>query len=199
MSATFTRMDESTLEDWMEIGAQTSANQGRVADRMLDLLGSLASITDGFGTDQLTHCLQTATLAERAGADEEVVFAALMHDVGKAISVPNHPAIAAEMIRPYVRPAVYEMIRVHQDFQGRHYYAHFGGDPDARETHRDELTDEEWELSERFADEWDQVAFDPAYDTLPLEHFEPLVRRVTAQAHMVPATSNAGDRYRRES
>jgi predicted HD phosphohydrolase len=199
MSATFTRMDESTLEDWMEIGAQTSANQGRVADRMLELLASLASITDGFATDQLTHCLQTATLAERAGADDEIVFAALMHDVGKAISVPNHPAIAAEMIRPYVRPAVYEMIRVHQDFQGRHYYAHFGGDPDARETHRDELSDEEWELSERFADEWDQVAFDPAYDTLPLEHFEPLVRRVTAQAHMVPATSRAGDRYSDEA
>ena len=51
MPATFTRMDESTLEDWMEIGAATSANQGRVADRLLELLGSLADITDGFGTD----------------------------------------------------------------------------------------------------------------------------------------------------
>ena len=97
-----------------------------------------AEITDGFATDQLTHCLQTATLAERAGADDEVVFAALLHDVGKAISVPNHPAIGAEMIKPYVRPEVYEMIRVHQDFQGRHYYAHFGADPDARERHRDD-------------------------------------------------------------
>jgi len=184
MPATFTRMDESTLEDWMEIGSATSANQGRVADRMLELLRALASITDGFATDQLTHCLQTATLAERAGADDEVVFAALLHDVGKAISVPNHPAISAEMIKPYVRPEVYEMIRVHQDFQGRHYYAHFGGDPDARETHRAALSDEEWELAERFADEWDQVAFDPDYDTLPLEHFEPLVRRVTAKARM---------------
>jgi predicted HD phosphohydrolase len=184
MPATFTRMDESTLEDWMEIGATTSANQGRVADRMLELLRSLGDITDGFGTDQLTHCLQTATLAERAGADDEVVFAALLHDVGKAISVPNHPAIAAEMIKPYVRPEVYAMIRVHQDFQGRHYYAHFGADPDARENHRDQLSADEWELAERFADEWDQIAFDPAYDTLPLEHFEPLVRKVTAQARM---------------
>lgn len=184
MPATFTRMDESTLEDWMEIGAATSANQGRVAERLLELLRSLSTITDGFGTDQLTHCLQTASLAERAGADEEVVFAALLHDVGKAISVPNHPAIAAEMIKPYVRPEVYEMIRVHQDFQGRHYYAHFGGDPDARETHRDELSTDAWRLAERFADEWDQVAFDPDYDTLPLEHFEPLVRKVAAQARM---------------
>ena len=39
------------------------------------------------------------------------------------------------------------------------------------------LTGDEWVLAERFADEWDQKAFDPAYDTLPLEHFEPLVRR----------------------
>jgi predicted HD phosphohydrolase len=184
MPATFTRMDESTLEDWMEIGATTSANQGRVADRLLELLAALGDITDGFATDQLTHCLQTATRAERAGADDDVVFAALLHDVGKAISVPNHPAIAAEMIKPYVRPEVYQMIRVHQDFQGRHYYEHFGGDPDARENHRDALSAEEWVLAERFADEWDQVAFDPAYDTLPLEHFEPLVRRLTAQARM---------------
>jgi predicted HD phosphohydrolase len=184
MAATFTRMDQSSLEDWIEIGAQTSANQGRVAERMLGLLRSLADITDGFGTDQLTHCLQTATLAERAGADDEVVFAALLHDVGKAISVPNHPAIAAEMIKPYVRPEVYEMIRVHQDFQGKHYYAHFGGNPDAREDHRSTLSDDEWALASQFADEWDQVAFDPAYDTLPLEHFEPLVRRITAAARM---------------
>ena len=183
-SMSFTRMDESTADQWMVIGAQTAANQSRVADRMLMLLESLSSITDGFITDQLTHCLQTATLAERAGADDEIIFAALMHDVGKAISVSNHPAIAAEMIQPYVRPDVYEMIRVHQDFQGRHYYAHFGGDPDARERHRAELTPEQFELAAKFADEWDQIAFDPDHDTLPLEHFEPLVRRITATARL---------------
>jgi predicted HD phosphohydrolase len=177
-------MDESTAEHWMEIGARTAENQGRVADRMLMLLESLSEITDGFGTDQLTHCLQTATLAERAGADDEVVFAALMHDVGKAVSVANHPAIAAEMIKPFVRTDVYEMIRVHQDFQGRHYYAHFGGDPDARENHRGDLSPEQFELAERFADDWDQIAFDPDYATLPLEHFEPLVRRLTARTRL---------------
>ena len=78
--------------------------------------------------------VQTATRAERAGADAEVVVAALCHDIGKAVSVPNHPEIAAAILKPYVRPEVHDMIRVHQDFQGRHYYAHFGGDPDARET-----------------------------------------------------------------
>ena len=177
---TFTRMDQSTAEQWGVIGHETVRNQPRVAERVLGLLRSLDEIVDGFSTDQLTHCLQTATLAERAGADDEVVVAALCHDVGKAISVNNHPAIAAEILRPYVRKEVFEMIRVHQDFQGRHYYAHFGADPDARERHRETLTAEEFALAERFADEWDQIAFDPAYDTLPLEHFEPKVRAVFA-------------------
>jgi len=171
-------MDESTAEQWAVIGAETGQNMGRTADRVLGMLESLSQITDGFATDQLTHCLQTATLAERAGADDEIVVAALCHDIGKAVSVPNHPRIAAEILRPYVRDEVYKMILVHQDFQGRHYYHHFGGDPNARETHRDELTDDEYALAERFADEWDQIAFDPDYDTLPLSHFEDKVRKV---------------------
>ncbi len=57
MAATFTRMDESTAEQWAVIGLETARNQGRVADRILMLLGSLGEITDGFSCDQLTHCL----------------------------------------------------------------------------------------------------------------------------------------------
>ena len=176
--ATFTRMDVSTAEEWGIIGRESMANQGRVADRVLMLLESLAEITDGFVTDQLTHCLQTATRAERDGADDQVVVASLCHDIGKAISVPNHPRIGAEILKPYVRDEVYKMILVHQDFQGRHYYAHFGGNPDAREQHRESLTEEEFTLAAHFADDWDQLAFDPAYDTLPLSHFEAKVRDV---------------------
>ena len=191
---TFTSMDTSTAEQWAVIGVETAKNQTRVAERVLDMLRSLADITDGFATDQLTHCLQTATLAERAGADDEVVVASLCHDIGKAVSVPGHPEIAAAILRPYVRPEVHTMILVHQDFQGRHYYGHFGGDPDAREKHRAALTDEEWTLAEQFADEWDQKAFDPGYDTLPLDHFEVKVRAVFASANMFPSAS-AGKRY----
>jgi predicted HD phosphohydrolase len=185
MATSFTRMDESTAEDWAIISAELERSQARVAESVLALLQSLSTITDGFVTDQLTHCLQTATRAERAGADDEVIVAAVCHDVGKAISVPNHPRIAAEILRPYVRREVYRMVLVHQDFQGKHYYRHFGGNTDAREKHRATLTPAEFALAERFADEWDQVAFDPDYDTLPLEHFEPLVRARLASAKIV--------------
>src|SRR5207248_742426 len=129
MAATFTRMDESTAEQWAVIGAEHVKDQPRTAEAVLDMLRSLESIVAGFATDQLVHCRQTATRAERAGADDEIVVAALCHDIGKAVSVPNHPAIAAAILRPYVRDEVYEMIRTHQDFQGRHYYAHMGKDP----------------------------------------------------------------------
>jgi predicted HD phosphohydrolase len=173
IAPSFPSMDVSTADQWAVIGKETMSNQGRVAERILGLLESLSEVTDGFAVDQLTHCLQTASRAERAGADDELVIASLCHDIGKAVSVPNHGAIAAEILKPYVRPDVYWMILTHQDFQGRHYYHYLGMDPQAREQYRDNPA---FSLGERVADEWDQVAFDPDYDTLPLEHFEPLVR-----------------------
>ena len=111
MASTFTRMDESTAEQWAVIGTETLNNQPRVAEQVLTMLRQLEGITDGFATNQLVHSLQTATLAEQAGADHEVVFASLCHDIGKVVSVFSHPDIAAEMIRPYVRDDVYQMIR----------------------------------------------------------------------------------------
>jgi len=177
MTTTFTRMDESTAEQWAVIGKETMEAQPQVAEHVLALLRNLDGMVLGFAVDQLTHCRQTATLAERAGADDELVVAALCHDVGKYVSVMNHPAIAAEMLRPFVRDEVYHAIRVHQDFQGKHYYEHFGGNADARDQYRDEPW---FDLAARFADEWDQVAFDPDFDTLALEHFELKVRAVFA-------------------
>ncbi|MCZ7531138.1 MAG: HD domain-containing protein [Acidimicrobiia bacterium] len=170
---TFTRMDESTAEQWALIGAETTENQPRVAEGILAMLRSLATITDGFAVDQLTHSVQTAALAEDDGASDEIVVASLCHDIGKAISVHNHPEIAAAILGPYVSDDVSWMIRVHQDFQGRHYYAYFGGDPDAREQYRDHPA---FDLAAQFADQWDQRAFDPDGPIPPLEHFEGRVR-----------------------
>jgi predicted HD phosphohydrolase len=146
-----------------------------VADRILAVLRSLEALTQGFQIDQLQHSLQTATRAERGGADVDMIIASLCHDIGKSLSNANHPAIAAEMIRPWVTPEAYWVVKVHQDFQGKHYYARMGLDPMMRLKHRDHPA---YELAEKFADDWDQTAFDPDYDTFPLEHFEPMVREV---------------------
>ena len=74
------------------------------------------------------------------------------------ISNANHPAIAAEMIRPWVADEAYWVVKVHQDFEGMHYYARMGLDPMMRRRHTDHPC---YELAERFADEWDQNALRP--------------------------------------
>jgi predicted HD phosphohydrolase len=173
-------MDESTAEQWQEIVVETMQHQPRVADRVLGMLASLEEITDGFAVDQLVHSLQTATRAEEAGASTEVIVASLCHDIGKAVSVMNHPRIAAEILRPYVSDETFQMILVHQDFQGRHYYEYLGQNPNARDQY---VGASFYALAEQFADDWDQTSFDPDYPTKPLSHFEPMVREVFGSLH----------------
>lgn len=170
----FTRMDQSQKEDWLKIGMAHVPLQQQCPDTILSMLKQLDGITGGFGVSQLHHALQTASMAKRAGASEEMVLGALCHDIGKVISVPNHGQIAAEILKPYVNEDVYWIIRTHQDFQGRHYFHHFDRDPNARDKYKNETW---YAMAEQFTDEWDQAAFDPAYPVLPLTEFEPLVRK----------------------
>lgn len=173
----FTRMDQGKIEDWMVIGQAVMSRQTAMPQMIKSMLSQLEEQVDGFAVNQLLHALQTATRAEREGASEEMIVAALCHDIGKVISVENHPAIAAEILKPYVSRETYEIVRTHQDFQGRHYYALMGKDPDARR----QYAREPWfELACVFTDGWDQASFDPDYDTLPLSHFEPMIDRVFA-------------------
>jgi predicted HD phosphohydrolase len=168
-------MSEFSSEYMTYVESHLDEDLTHVADRILALLRSMESLTQGFVVDQLQHSLQTATRAERGGASLDMIVASLCHDIGKTISNANHPAIAAEMIRPWVSPEAYWVVKVHQDFQGLHYYERMGLDPMMRLKHKDHPA---YDLAAQFADEWDQTAFDPDYDTLPLEHFEPMVREV---------------------
>jgi predicted HD phosphohydrolase len=177
----FTRMDQSTQDDWMKIARATLAEQARTAQTVLAMLQSFATLHAGFGVSQLHHALQTATMARRANASDELVLCALCHDIGKYVSIANHPAIAAEILRPYVSEAAYRIVLTHQDFQGRHYYEHFGKSSTLRERHRQEPW---FAAAEQFTDEWDQAAFDPKYPVLPLSEFEPLVRSAFGQYPM---------------
>src|SRR5262245_58871537 len=150
----FTRMDQGQIEDWKAIGQAVAARQATMPQIIKSMLLQLEAQVDGFAVNQLMHGLQTATLAEREGADEEMIVAALCHDIGKVISCENHPAIAAEILKPYVSRETYEIIRTHQDFQGKHYYSLIGRDPNARRQYTSELW---YALAEQFTDEWDQT------------------------------------------
>jgi len=69
------------------------------------------------------------------------------------------------------------MVEKHAIFQGYYFFHHLGLDRDLREQFRGH----EWfDHTAEFCADFDQPAFDPGYDTLPLEHFEPLVRQIMA-------------------
>jgi predicted HD phosphohydrolase len=167
-------MDQGKVEDWMIIGQQVMKRQAGMPAVITGLLRQLHEQVDGFAIDQLQHGLQTATRAVKDGASDELIIAALCHDIGKVISVENHPAIAAEILRPYVSDETYEIVRTHQDFQG-HYYALMGRDPEERRKYEGMPW---FQLACKFTDEWDQASFDPHYETLPLEYFQPMIERV---------------------
>jgi predicted HD phosphohydrolase len=164
----FTRMQDGTAEDWAVIGAAHMEHFTKTPAHLMDMLRSLEQVTVGFACDQLHHSLMTGTLARRDGASDEEVAIALLHDVGKAVNIPNHGAIAAELIRPYVSEDSYHAIYYHQQFQGRYYFEYMGESPNLREDHKEKSW---YELAAKLVDRWDAPAFDPDFQVDSLDSF----------------------------
>lgn len=60
------------------------------------------------------HGVQCASLAVKAGADEETVLACLLHDIAMALMRPDHGWWGAQLVEPYVPERVSWAIRYHQ-------------------------------------------------------------------------------------
>ncbi|MGI9417499.1 MAG: HD domain-containing protein [Geminicoccaceae bacterium] len=177
-TVSFTQMKDGTAEDYELLDAMEEAYATGTADRVLDYLKRLERSLSGYQISRLDHSLQTATRAERDGADIDWVVTALLHDIGDELAPFNHDSIAAAVIKPYVREECAWVCEHHGIFQ-MVYYAHFqGGDPDIRERYRDHPY---YQAAVDFCERWDQASFDPAYATMPLAHFAPAVREVFAR------------------
>ena len=111
----FTKMSEGTKEEWEHISQEHAPHIMDMPTRVIEMLKQLEGLSLGFGTNQLHHALQTATMAKRAGAEDEMILISLIHDMGKVVNVPNHGQICAEIIKPYVSDDAYHIIRTHQD------------------------------------------------------------------------------------
>ena len=180
--AAFHQMKDCTKEDWMIIGRHFAPMAEGLPDRALAHLRLLAGDHGGFAVDRLTHSLQTATLALEAGRGEDYVVCALLHDVGDLLAPMNHPELAAAIVKPYVSEKLHWIVKHHGIFQGYHFWHHIGMDRDAREKFRGHAF---FDDCAEFIELFDQAAFDPRGRTLPLEEFEPIVRRVLAPPLMV--------------
>jgi predicted HD phosphohydrolase len=168
----FTAMEDGTQADYDLLAAFDAEHRTGQADRVLDWL----RLMDGdspYQISRLQHCLQTATRAERDGADEETIVCALLHDIGDILAPANHSQAAAALLAPYVSEKNLWIVRHHGLFQGYYYFHYYGEDRDAREKYREHP---HYQACVDFCARWDQTSFDPDYETRPLEHFEPLVR-----------------------
>ena len=174
-TVSFRRMQDGTLED-NELLSEFELDYARaLPDRVLAALNRLDQSLAGYRVNRLEHSLQTATRALRDGADDELIVAALIHDVGDDLAPYNHAAIAASILRPYVRPEVTWIVEQHGLFQS-YYYAHFSG---GNRHARDRYQDHRWfQACLDFCANWDQCSFDPDYAWEPLAVFEPRVREI---------------------
>jgi predicted HD phosphohydrolase len=176
--ARFSSMKEGTEADWSIIGSHFMDFAAALPDRVLAHLKLLDGDYGGFPIDRLQHSLQTATRAHRAGESEPYVVMALLHDIGDTLGSYNHPEIASAILKPFVDEKLHWIAEQHGIFQGYYFFHHLGMNRDMREAFRGH---EHFEDTARFCELYDQSAFDPAYESAPLDFFEPMVRRVFAR------------------
>ena len=174
-TVSFTRMADGSAEDYMLLERLEKQHAAGVADRVLGHLRGLEKSFGGYQVDRLEHSLQCASRAHRDGAAEELVVVALLHDIGDMLAPLNHSEMAAAILRPYVSEESCWIAKWHGLFQAYYYTHHLGGDRNARERFRGHPF---FDATIKFCDDWDQPAFDPQYDTMPLKTFEPMVTRV---------------------
>ena len=176
--AEFREMKEGTREDWAIIGREYMAFAKGLPDRILEHLKLLEGDFGGFPVCRLEHSLQTATRAHRDGRPESYVVMALLHDIGDTLGTYNHPDVAAAFIQPFVSEEEHWICKHHGAFQGYYYFHFLGMDRDVRDNFRGHPY---YDACLEFCEKYDQAAFDPDYDSEPLEFFEPMVRRVMAR------------------
>ena len=172
----FTAMEDGTQADYDVIFAHEATLSNGVADRVLQWLKDMDEPSP-YQITRLGHSLQTATRAERDGADEETIVCALLHDIGDIVSPDNHSAVAAAILAPYVSEKNHWIIKHHGIFQGYYFFHYVGLDQNARDAFRD---NPHYQACADFCHRYDQNSFDAGYDSEPLEFFIPMVERVLA-------------------
>ena len=90
-------------------------------DELMALLAATEAKSYGERVNMLDHVLQSAAVARQRGASDDLVLAALLHDVGHVFGVagdwglPGHADVGARCLQALLPPSVVEPIRLHVD------------------------------------------------------------------------------------
>ena len=171
----FTEMKHGTKEDYLFLDKHERNFAGKTAERILKFMSGLTQTLEGYQVSRLEHSLQSATKAFRNGESEELVVAALLHDIGDELAPMNHSEYAAAILKPYVSEKTHWIVLMHGIFQTFYYVHHLGGNRYKREKYKDHKY---YQATVDFCENYDQNCFDPNYQSLPLDHFAPMVKRI---------------------
>ena len=137
------------------------------------------------------HLLQSARHAVRAGLDEKVVLACLLHDIGViGFILADHGYWGAQLVEPYVEPEVTWAIRAHQALRfypdesvgysyPESYVKNFGADykPDPYiEDEYNRARNHKWYMTARMITVHDIYSFEPDV-VVDLEDFTDVIGR----------------------
>ena len=171
----FTEMKKGSKEDYLFLDKHEKNFASKTADRILKFMSGLTDTLEGYQVTRLEHSLQSATRAYKNGENEEMIVAALLHDIGDELAPMNHSEYAAAILKPYVSEKTHWIVEKHGEFQMYYYAHHLGGDKNQREKYKNHKY---YQDTINFCEKYDQNSFDPNYKSLPLEFFKPMVKKI---------------------
>jgi len=168
-------MKDGTKEDYLLLSKHEKKFIENTADRIIKFMSGLTKTLEGYKINRLEHSLQSATRALNDKANDEMIVAALLHDIGDELSPLNHSEYAAAVLKPYVSEKTHWIVEKHGEFQMYYYAHHLGGNRNQREKYKEHKY---YKDTVDFCENWDQKSFDPNYKSLSLKDFEPYVKKI---------------------
>ena len=168
-------MKDGSKEDYLLLNKHEKKFIESTADRIIKFMSELTKTLEGYKVNRLEHSLQTATRALNDKAEDEMIVAALLHDIGDELAPLNHSEYAAAVLKPYVSEKTYWVVEKHGEFQMYYYEHHLDWNRNQRDKYKEHKY---YKDTIDFCENWDQKSFDPNFKSLPLKDFEPLVRKI---------------------
>ena len=129
----FIQMKDGTKEDYLLLEKHEKKFIEKTPSRILKYMGSLTSTIEGYQVSRLEHSLQSATRALQEKANDEMIVATLLHDIGGELAFHNHSEFAAAMLKPYVSEKTHWIVEKHGIIQLYYYAHHLGNNKNERE------------------------------------------------------------------
>ena len=171
----FIQMKDGTKEDYLLLSKHEKKFIESTTDRTIKFMSGLTKTLEGYKINRLEHSLQTATRALNDKANDEMIVAALLHDIGDELAPLNHSEYAAAVLKPYVSEKTHWIVEKHGEFQMYYYAHHLGGNKNQRDKYKGHKY---YQDTLEFCENWDQKSFDPNFRSMSLKEFEPFVKKI---------------------